>query len=204
MQDWRTNRYGGKFQVEVDENGKIIEKVTWMPIKKNGEFIKKNTKPWEAMKRNGKIVKKTIEIPNKDYSKEEIEYENGYKKNENEIKSAKFVQGLSHKKVKMLSVKSRDNLNPDAMVDGKYVDFKNPKSTSKNGIDSLTRHGLRQINRYGNDKAGFVFHWADDLQQSKNNIDKQVIDRMQRSEGTTGQVHVKKKKRLFIYKKREI
>ena len=204
MQDWRTNRYGGKFQVEVDENGKIIENVTWMPIKKNGQFIKKNTKPWEAMKRNGKIVKKTIEIPKNSYSKEEPEYEKGYKKEDrkDEIKSAKFVQKQTGKQVKLLTEKAENKLNPDAMVDGKYIEFKTPKIDSKNGIDSSIDKGLKQINYFEKEKAGFVLVNAGSYQQNKRNINKQALKRIIREKSKKGYVQIKKKKSLTVYVKK--
>ncbi len=74
--------------------------------------------------------------------------------------------------------------------------------TNKNGIDSLTRHGLEQINYSGRDKAGFVIHDADSLRQNKSQINKQVIGRMSRSKNKDGYVIVKKKDKLTIYRKK--
>ncbi len=172
---------------------------------KNGHIARFNpNKPWEAMNRKGKIVKKTIEVPNIKYSDEDPEYEEGYKKDDrgDEIKTAKFIQGTLKKKVKLLKEKPINKLNPDAIVEGKYVDFKNPKPTSKNGIDSLTRHGLDQINYFGREKAGFVIHEADDYQQNKSKINKQVIGRMARSKEKAGYVIVKKKNKLIVYRRK--
>lgn len=164
----------------------------------------KNAKPWEAMNRNGKILKKTITIPKNAYSKDEPEYEEGYKKEykSNEIKSAKFAQKLTGKKVKLLTEKKENKFNPDANIEGKYVDFKNPEPKSKNGIDTLTRHGLEQINYFGKENAGFVFHEADSVQKNKAQINKQVIGRMARSKDKNGYVIVKKKDKLFIYRRK--
>ncbi len=172
---------------------------------KNGHIARFNpNKPWGAMDRKGKIVKKTIEIPKIKYSDEEPEYEEGYKKEsrQDEIKTAKFIQGTLKKKVRLVKEKPNYKLNPDAIVEDKYVDFKNPKPDSKNGIDSLTRHGLDQINYFGRDKAGFVFHDADSLKQNKSQINKQVIGRMVRSKNRDGYVIVKKKNKLIVYRKK--
>ncbi len=172
---------------------------------KNGHIARFNpNKPWGAMDRKGKIVKKTIEIPKIKYSDEEPEYDEGYKRDDLEIKSAKWVQGTLNKKVKMLKIHSTKQLNPDAMVEGKYVDFKNPKPTSKNGLDSLTRHGMKQINYHGKDKAGFVLHWADDLQMNRTQINKKIIRRLERNDmkDDGGYVIVKKKNKLTIYRKK--
>lgn len=171
---------------------------------KTARFKPNNNEPWTAMYEDGRIVKKTIPIPQNKYSKEEPEYEKGYKKDELEIRSAKWIQGTLNKKVKLLKIKSVGQLNPDAMVEGKYVDFKNPKPTSRNGIDSLTRHGLEQINYNGKENAGFVFHWADDLQMNKSQINQKIVRRFERmnDENSGGFVLIKKKNKLFTYRKK--
>ncbi len=50
---------------------------------KNGHIARFNpNKPWEAMDRKGKVIKKTKEIPKNEYSDEEPEYEEGYKRDD--------------------------------------------------------------------------------------------------------------------------
>lgn len=181
---------------------KIQDKI-WRTIHGHPVLIKNKRKPWEAMYKKDGITKKTIPIYKTIYSKEEPEYEKGYSKNKNEIKSAKFIQGMTGQRVKLLKTVRGRAYNPDAMVNGKYADFKNPEPTSKNGIDSLTRHGLKQINIEGKEKAGFVFHDADSLQRNKREINKQVTRRMLRSKDMAGDVIVKKKKSLIIYNKKK-